>query len=281
MAYFPKNKRRVRKGQKVSRRPRRKSVTKKSLVRVIKKQISLGRENKMRQNGGSFFILPTSAVNYQTNCIIPISPYYEVGLSAGQQLDITQGTGVSNRIGNRINTKSAYLRALIFPLPYSVTTNPNPQPLNVTMWIFKMKSGLTDSTGNVLNTLQNNFFKFQNSATGITNTVADFVGTVNPDTVNLLYRKTFKIGYAVDGGTGNNAQFQSYANNEYKYNAHIKMNLTKYIRKNIHYLDGNATPMTATTWMCFTVNYASGASMSNAIQPAQFEFELDYRFEDA
>lgn len=278
MAYFPKKKRgarRLRKGRKGVKKPS------KSLVKVVKRQISLGRENKMRQSAGSYFILPVSSSSYQTNCIIPLTPYYEAGLSSGINLDIVQGTGVGARIGNRIQTKSGYLRAVIFPLSYSATTNPTPGPLNVTMWIFRLKSGLTDSTGQVLSTLQNNFFKNQNSASGFANTLADQVGVVNPDTINLLYRKTFKIGYATYSGTGNQANFQSFANNEYKYNAHIRMNVTKYLRKNIRYLDNNAQPQTSTTWMCFTLNYASGSTMTSTTQACQFEFEYDYRYEDA
>lgn len=278
MAYFPKNKRRVRKGRKVVRK---RKVAKKSLVRVIKKQISLGRENKMRQSGGALFILPTTASNYQTNCIIPITPFYEAGLSSAQNLDIAQGTNIASRIGNRIQTKSGYFRAVIFPLGYSATANPNPAPLNVTMWIFKLKSGLTDSTGNVLSILQNSFFKFNSTAVGFVNSVADFVGTPNPDVVNVLYKKTYKIGYATAAGTGNQANLQSLTNNDYKYNAHIKMNLTKYLRKNIHYIDNNLMPTTSTTYICFTVNWATGAQMTSGIQPAQIEWEYDYRFEDA
>lgn len=195
---FPKNKRRYRKGRKVARR----AMTKKGLVRVIKKQISLQRENKMRQSAGSYFILPVGASNYQTNCIVPLTPYYEAGLSSGINLDIVQGTGVAGRIGNRIQTKSGYLRCVLFPLGYSATTNPTPGPLNVTMWIFRLKSGATDSTGNVLSILQNNFFKNQNSSSGFANTLADQVGVVNPDIINLLYRRTYKIGYGNYAGTG-------------------------------------------------------------------------------
>lgn len=279
MAYAPK-KRRVRKVRKVARR-KRGGMKKRSLVKLIRKEIYAGRENKMRQSGGSLFILPTSHSSYQTNCIIPLTPFYEAGLSAAQNLDIAQGTNVASRIGNRIQTKSGYFRAVIFPLGYSATTNPTPSPLNITMWIFKLKSGYTDSTGNVLSVLQNSFFKYNSTAVGFVNGLADSVGTVNTDVVNLLYRRTYKIGYAVAGGTGTQANLQSLANNDYKYNAHIRMNTTRFLRKNIHYVDNNLMPSTSTTYACFTVQYASGAQMTSAIQPAQIEFEYDYRYEDA
>lgn len=276
MAKFVKKGRRVRK---VVRRRVKKPT--KAIRRYVKREIHKNQENKMRQNGGVLSLLPTTHTAYQTNCIIPLTPYYEAGLSSAQNLDITQGTSISGRIGNRIITRSGYLRAVIFPLQYNVSTNPFPQPLNITMWIFKLKSGVTDSTGQVLGTLQNSWFKFGSSAVGISNNVADLVNIPNPDVVNILYRRTFKLGMASNTGTGGQAGFEYHANNDYKFNHVIRLNVSKYLRKNIRYMDNSSTPMTSTTWMCFTVGYASGASMTNSTVPANIQWEYDYRYEDA
>lgn len=269
----------VRRVRKVVRRRVKKPT--KAIRRYVKREIHKNQENKMRQNGGVLSLLPTTHTAYQTNCIIPLTPYYEAGLSSAQNLDITQGTSISGRIGNRIITRSGYLRAVIFPLQYNVSTNPFPQPLNITMWIFKLKSGVTDSTGQVLGTLQNSWFKFGSSAVGIANSVADLVNIPNPDVVNILYRRTFKLGMASNTGTGGQAGFEYHANNDYKFNHVIRLNVSKYLRKNIRYMDNSSTPMTATTWMCFTVGYASGASMTNSTVPANIQWEYDYRYEDA
>lgn len=260
-------------------------VTKKPTVNMVKtivrKAINRNAENKMRQNGGVKSIVPTTNVAYQTNCIIPLSPYYEAGLSAEQNLDIVQGTSVSSRIGNRIKTTSCRLRMVIFPLQYNVSTNPYPQPLDVTLWIFKLKSGLTDSTAQVLSQLTINWFKYGSSAIPISNSIGDVVNIVNPDFIQLLKRKVYKIGCAANTGTGGQAGFQYHANNDYKFNQVINMDVTKYVRKYIHYADNNAMPTTATTWMCLTCAYASGASMTNSTVPANFQWEYDYRYEDA
>lgn len=269
----------VRRVRKVVRRRVKKPT--KAIRRYVKREIHKNQENKMRQNGGVLSLLPTTHTAYQTNCIIPLTPYYEAGLSSAQNLDITQGTSISGRIGNRIITRSGYLRAVIFPLQYNVSTNPFPQPLNITMWIFKLKSGVTDSTGQVLGTLQNSWFKFGSSAVGIANNVADLVNIPNPDVVNILYRRTFKLGMASNTGTGGQAGFEYHANNDYKFNHVIRLNVSKYLRKNIRYMDNSSTPMTSTTWMCFTVGYASGASMTNSTVPANIQWEYDYRYEDA
>jgi len=281
MAYFPKKKRGV-KARKVYRKRRvYKKRSQVGLKNMIKKVISQNTENKMRQNGGTSSILPTNSGSFQTNCIIPLTPYYEAGLPASINLDIAQGTGVSNRIGNSITSKSGYLRAVMYPASYSATTNPSPRPLLVTQWIFKLKSGITDSTAVVQQTMLNNWFKDQNSSFGLQNSIGDSVAKVNPDYINLLSRRTFKLGYATSAGTGANATFQNYANNDYKHNCIIKMPTTKYLRKRIRYTDNNLQPLTSTTWMAFTVAYADGSAMTSTTIPAFINWENDYQFEDA
>lgn len=269
--------------KKQSARPKRvaRKRTSKGLAKTVKKIMSQHLENKMRQNGGIASICPTSGVSFQTNDIIPLTPYYEAGLSVAQNLDITQGTGVSNRIGNSIKTKSGYLRAVLYPAPYSATLNPTPRPVIVTQWIFKLKSGITDSTGSVLSVLLNQWFKDQNSTVGLFNSLSDTVLKINPDYINLLSRRTYKLGYSSDAGTGANATNQNYANNDYKHNHIIKMSTTRYLRKNIRYTDNNAQPLTGTTWMCFTVAYADGSAMPATHVPAYINWEHDYQFEDA
>lgn len=263
------------------RRIYRKSKSTKGMVRLIKKVMSRNIENKMRQNGGIAQISPTTGAGFQTNDIIPLTPYYEAGLSIAQNLDITQGTGVSNRCGNSIKTKSGYFRAVLYPAPYNATLNPNPRPVLVTQWIFKLKSGVTDSTGSVLSVLINNWFKDQNSQIGLQNSLSDMVLKCNPDYINLLSRKVYKLGYAADAGTGAVPANQSYANNDYKHNHIIRMPMTKYLRKNIRYSDNNAQPLTATTWTVFTVAYADGSNMPSTHVPAYINWEYDYQFEDA
>jgi len=248
---FPKRKY----GRRRPLRKRGKKSTKptKRFARMVKRVISRNVENKMRQNGGLSSMLPTTGAGFQTNAIIPITPYYEAGLSISQNLDITQGTGVSNRIGNSIKTKSGYFRGVLYPAPYHATLNPTPRPIIVTQWVFKLKSGVDDSTANVLATYLNSWFKDQNGTVGLQNSLSDTVLKVNPDYVNLLSRRSYKLGYASDAGTGALAANQNFANNDYKHNHIIKMSTTRFLRKNIRYTDNNAQPLTSTTWMVFTV----------------------------
>lgn len=254
-----------------------------TLRKYVLKQVHRNVENKMRMSGGSGLIMPTTHPNYQTHCIFPLTPYYEAGLSATQNLDITQGTGISNRIGNNITTRSGYLRAVIYPRAYGATDNVAPGPINVTFWIFKLKSGQTDSSGNVLATLQTNWFKNNNSVGGIQNNLADDVMIPNDSAVTILKRKVYKLGVSETvAGSGGVAAAQYQMNNDYKYNHIIRMNLTKYLRKKIKYQDNNTMPLTATTWLAITVAKADGSAFANNVQiPAAYNLEYDYRFEDA
>jgi len=258
-----------------------KMISSKKVKQLVDKTIHKQIENKLRQNGGLSSISPVNSVGFQTNSIIPLTPYYEAGLGASINLDITQGSGVSNRSGNQIKTRSGYLRAVIYPAPYNATLNPTPRPVIITQWIFKLKSGITDSTGNVLATLLNNWFKDQNSSFGVGSTLGDLVAKVNPDYINLLSRKHYKLGYASDAGTGALPANQNYANNDYKHNHIIKMSTTKHLRKQIRYTDNNAQPLTSTTWMVFTACYADGSAMPSTHVPAYINWENDYQYEDA
>lgn len=262
-----------------SRKYPRKSTA--SLRKFVVKQIHRNTENKMRQNGGIASLGPTTYASFQTNSIIPLTPFYEVGLSIAQNLAIAQGTGVSDRVGNSIKTRSGILRFVLYPQPYSATLNPTPRPVIITQWIFKLKSGADDSSGDVMNILLNNWFKDQNSSVGLLNSLSDSVLKSNPDYLNILFRKSYKLGYSADAGTGANPTNQNYANNDYKHNHIVKMNVSKYLRKQIRFSDNNLMPLTATTWMVFTVAYADGSTMPATHVPAMINWEYDYQYEDA
>lgn len=281
MAYFPKKKRSLRRPRRVVRKRRGSKKPSAVVQRYVKQAIHRNVENKMRESGGLNYLVPTTYGNYQQQSIFPLTPYFEAGLSTSQNLDITQGTGVSNRVGNQIKTRSGYFKAVIYPAPYSASFNPTPQPLNVTMWVFTLKSGLTDSTGTVLSTLQSNWFKNQNGALPITNTLQDQVLVPNTDVINVKYRKTFKLGYASDTGTGVSVTNQSFANNDYRLNHVIKVNMTRFLRKAIRYVDNNAQPSTSTTWCCFTIANASNSAFASTAVPAYIQWEYKYQFEDA
>lgn len=274
-------KRKYQRKRRVARKPRRAAKSSKGLVKVVKKILSSQVENKMRQNGGAGNLGATNYAAFQSNSIIPLTPYWETGLPASINLDISQGSGVSNRIGNSIKTKSGYFRAVMYPAPYNVTLNPNPRPVIVTQWIFKLKSGITDSTAIVQQTLLNNWFKDQNTSFGCQNSLNDIVAKVNPDYVNLLSRRIYKLGYSSDAGTGALPGNQNYANNDYKHNQIIKMSTTKYLRQRIRYADNNLQPLTSTTWMVFTVAYADGSAVPSTHVPVYINWENDYQFEDA
>lgn len=252
-----------------------------NLRKYVLKQVYKHTENKMRQSGGIANLGGSTYTGFQTNSIIPLTPFYEAGLTTAQNLAIGQGTGVADRVGNSISTKSGYLRAVLYPAPYNVNLNPQPRPIIVTQWIFKLKSGVDDSTASVMNVLLNNWFKDQNGSVGLLNSLSDSVLKSNPDYINVLYRKSYKLGYAAFEGTGSLVGNQYFQNNDYKHNHIIKMNVTDYLRKRIRYSDNNLMPLTASTYMAFTVAYADGSALPATVVPAYLNWEYDFQYEDA
>lgn len=228
------------------------------------------------------FDYPIKAINdvqFYLNCY-PLSPN-------GFGVSLSQGTGQSDRIGNKVNTKRVMLRAFLTPAPYDVTINPIPQPIVVTMWIFRTKDrpNVCPNSSAVGALYTTEFFENNNSQQGFQGTLADLMFTTNRTKITLLKKKEFKLGFSEYWGTNDapldpvkNA-FQLFANNDFKMCHRIKMDVTKYVKKSFTYNDTSTTPSEAGTWLLWTWHCGSG-ELSDAYRPAAVSQYLDYSFTD-
>jgi len=258
--------------KKSTRRFKKTSV--RSVKKIVKAAISRAAENKNRQFYGSGTILSVSNVTGSDNAVIALSPR-----AGGIQID--QGTGSGGRIGNSITTKSVMFKGTLTPLPYDATTNPNPAPTQIKMFIFYDKRDPVNYPTPMLNA---DFFQFNNSAKGFANNLTDLWAPINEDVYRVLYSRTFKLGYADYSGTEQNATFnsnqQSYTNNDFKLNANFRVNVTKYLIKKVKYNDNNSIPTTRGLFCMFVPLYANGLAITTATVPAQVQFMIDYNYED-
>lgn len=249
-------------------RTRSSKVVVSQVKRIIKKEISRQAENKTKQyfsNGSN--VLPSAATTF-LNSIIPVTPY------AGF-LEIPQGLGQGDRIGNRIMIKNLTMKGTIWPLPYDILYNPNPVPLQVVLWFF-----INRNTPGSTPTSMNGFLQDGSSSRNLQNQLSDVMARVNGDRYRLLTKRVFKIGYANNAGTGNQPAYQTFANNDFKLNQNFKINLTKYVVKNVRYIDGSNTPSTRGLWVIAQALNADGSSMANNIIPARMSYELNIQYED-
>lgn len=250
---------------------RRRTSTKK-FKRAVRTQLRRAAETKSSQrfNLGQNLV-PSNATTFAAN-IIELGP--------GVTMPIAQGTGQGNRVGNRIETVRHVFKGTIVPYPQDSTTNPNPQPLVVKMWIFYDK---TDPTA-VPNPITYPFFQDGNGVAGFSNDLIDTWRPVNTDRYRVLCARTFKLGFSEYAGTAastlNQGQYQAYSNNDFKLNCGFRINLTKYQIKKIRFNDANNEPMTRRMFCMWQPVAASGIQMTSTWIPCGVQYMEDYKYKD-
>jgi len=248
---------------------KRKSAPKATFAKRVKTVISRMTENKTQNFRGTLTCFPYTNVNWVTS-VIPMTP-------DNLFLNITQGVGQGQRVGNSISVKSLKLSGVLRPLPYSATTNPTPCPLYVKFFFLTKKELPTD-----INVSLSDLFQYGNSSEGPgdSSEIRNMNRMINTDSWTVHTTRTYKLGYGNYGGTGSDIAAQTNTNNDFKMNHFVNVDLTKYCVKNIKFNDNNADPTTRNIIMYPIVYTANGSVMSNAAFPAQFSYALDIVYED-
>lgn len=245
---------------------RRRKVTKviKSYVnQAIHKQI----ENKTIQYNSGFTMVNYTDDNFMRG----------FALSPGTSLAIPQGTGEGDRTGNRIKIMKATLTYWLVPAAYSGLLNPNPKPTNIRIWI-----GYSKTNPTIIPPAADTAVFFQNGDTSQppNGFISDILRSVNKDKYVIFRDIKHKLGYASASGTGFVAGSEYFANNDFKYNIMKKIDITKYLIRNVIYNDGTAIPTTRGLFCWCQVVYADNTTTTGTI-PANFNYFVDLTYEDA
>lgn len=238
-----------------------------TLNQLVRKAVVKLAETKSHQFTTNSLMLAYNATSWATVGLRAITPH-----SSG--VNIVQGTGQGDRIGNKIRTKRVILDICMYPIIYNATTNPSPQPNEVIIWIFGVKES------SALPTNLDGFFQNGNNSTDPSGQLNDTVKTVNTDKY-ILYKKVIKkLGFAEAAGSGVNVNYQSFANNDYKLNCNVRMDLTKYCPKNVVWTDTTAQPHSKMVCIAIEVCPSNGAAYPTNTTPAQMYYNLNYEFTD-
>lgn len=249
----------------------KRSPTLSSVKKIVKAVIARDVETKSKQlYDESQNIYPADSPSW-LGSIFPVSPYTTF-------LDISQGTGEGQRIGNVIKTKSLFFKGIIWPAAYNVTTNLDPQPTIINMWIICDKEGPTQLPSS---DIDSQFIQLGNSAQGLTDSLIDGLATVNTDRYRVFAKRTFKLGYAAYTGTSFDADRQQYANNDFKMSCKFNINLTKHMVKKVRFNDNNTIPLTRGLFCVLQSIYANGSVIATTQRVAALAYTLDYKYEDA
>lgn len=216
---------------------------KRMLVQYIKKAIDARMEKKIMHYTVGIFPLSiqASTTNVSANVRI-LTPSSSV--TGGS---ISQGTGVAQRIGNRVRVTKAILRYVVTPRPYDAVTNVAPVPQDLIFYFVRSKAApCTSIPYQELAGSSGQFLESGAVDTGFSGQIGDVTYDVNLDSYTLLKKKKFKLGFANYGGTGTQANSQSFSNNDYKLNLIGSIDVTKTFPKVIKWDDAGevTTPWT-------------------------------------
>ena len=125
------------------------------------------------------------------------------------------------------------------------------------------------------------FFQFGNTSIGFQNEFFDHKMPINTDRYRVLTTRTVKVGYSGYSGTGSQPQSGNFNNNDFRLNANLSVNLTKYCIKHCKFRDTSSLPTTRGIYMVAQPIYADGSAMSSATIPVRMEYMMSVVFEDA
>lgn len=249
----------------------------KAVKRYVKAAIHRQIENKrFTIESSDTLCAPSNAAVFQGSNIFQLTP----SSATNSWYTIPQGTGQGARTGNRINLRSCVFRYAMYPLAYNVTSNPNPKPLDICLWIFSVKRGVLGLTvADAWNIFNGTFFANGSSSNGTVNNLFDMVSVPNSEVVTLHHRRVFKLSPS-EFYTPNATQ-ANYNNNDYKYNCLGKINVTKYMPKSIVFNDNDNNSTSKQLFMIITPYNADGTTTPSTTFPLALFSGLDVVYEDA
>jgi len=244
----------------------------KVLTNFIKKTVDKMTEVKQQSYTVNSAVVAIPSTGWNTLNNFPITPY-------SGYIDITQGDGQGQRTGNMIRVKRSVIDIVIWPNFYSSILNPEPRPVEVIIWIYKLNNNDTKPAD------LGAFFNTGSASVNPSGTLIDLVRPYNTDVYTVYKRIVKKLSYAANVGTGSSdpdleaAQF--YANNDYKYNHIIHIDVTKYLPAKVKYNDTTSLPFTQQINMAIEVVNADGSGMITAgIVPAYMYYNQTFDYYD-
>jgi len=228
--------------------------------------------------------------NEHSLCIKELNP--GDGTTTHSTLVIGQGDGQAQRTGNVITTCGGMLRGVVrINTAWNTTTNYNPCPVHVCLWIVSMKKHFTDQLSTLNTIISNSFFEYGNLSQGFDGSMNDLVKVPNSATVTVYKKRVFKLGaasyYSGTGSSAPNNNQQRYENNDAVMSQMFRINLSKILPKNYRFNDGSDVMTNQRRrWLFFTVHRVDNTipitdgSSTNGPRPAFVHYAFDYRFKD-
>lgn len=254
-----------------SKRPYKKRATKRSTIaRMVKTEIHRNIENKTVQYAAQNLNIGPYVNSPNGLNAFPLTPY-------GGNMQIQQGTGQGDRIGNEIRTRKLVLSYVLIPSPYDSVYNPVPNGQEVKIWIgnYKPSPFVQPST-------YSNFFQLGDTSTGPASTLQDILSTSNKDSWNIKKTMIHKVGFSGFSASGSGSINNNYSvNNDFKMNVVRKVDLTKLCPKVFKFNDAVSSNPTSGQGLFMMITAVDALNLTPAVRTVKLSYWIDFVYEDA
>lgn len=249
MKYY--KKRKASKTRTYKKRPIRAKKKKTTLRTLVRREIHRLAENKINTYESVAYYVQQPIVEARTYSIIPF---------------INQGTGVSNRVGNRIRVISFKMKMICNV--FNGVTNQLPSFFDV--YIFKYKNWSQQNGTTLPAGAMNEFLQVNNSSQGYTGVSTDYMRSVNDDQFRLLHKRRVYLFNPINTASyyGGTAQIQPMRM--------LYFDLIKDIKKTLEYDDASNTITNDNLWIGVGSTQQDGSVLIGNIGTYQFMTELKY-----
>lgn len=271
--FIPRKNRRPYKGKAKKSRPAKKTAptgVSNAVAKYIKKVVHTQIENKTISLRDRVAFSNWVTDPAQNMSVRPICPNPSA-------LQIVQGTGQSERVGNTITTRKLLLRYCLYPLPQDQSYNPQPYPKEVCIWIGFLKG---DRKSLPVTADFQRFYQDGITAISPIGDVWDTLMPVNTDLFTVCKQIRHKVGNEVYTDYSGIKPNNYFTNNDFKLNSYYTVDLTKYINKIVKFDDATTVSDTG-LYMWMTAVNAHGTVETNAIYAVEMSYVLRYDYEDA
>lgn len=199
---------------------------------------------------------------------------------ANTQLQIGQGTNVSERIGNKIKTQQLNVRLIVMPNEVD-NLNDAPRPFYVIVYF-----GYRRSTPGTQPALFEEFYTNGDTDINATGTVLDTFYQVNNDRWVILKKDVIKCGYQhynqlpAGGQHDLNQNNQYFFNNDFKSIVKRNYNLTALFPKNVIYNDQDNLPKLS-RGLYMWVEAVDTTGYKNPGLPGKMFLQSTYKYKDS
>lgn len=241
------------------------SVAKTGLQKIIKKTVIAMAEAKKIQFSQTANVFGYNAAA-QGFCSFQLTP-----VNAGS-LNIVQGTGEADRIGDKVRVKKVTLSYVLQagPLDASFNTVPAPQDVRMIVCYNKQSKVLSPPAGN--------FFDAGDSSAAPTSNMLDMVNFVNSEYIQVHGDWRHKVGVQTFPHPNTKD------NNDYKLNAMKTIDITKWYPKTLTWNDTSGVIMEQSKWLQILVAPADGSAVDTVglttFKPLLISYAINLEFTD-